>query len=289
MLYCEGTLIMAYGRPHDLVYEGPSHDKEHFRVVLVVNLPKKESGKDYGFEPDSAKIKFDFDDCRAAFWVQVKERIDEFVSEMRAQRDIDNPLRPVFLKCLDIIENKVDIGGMANDGVLPGVLVPVSSVPLDGVMSGSASPTYASHIKEQISLQDIRLKVKSEGSADPKYKGDTKVKTMSFTKDVQAAFKNAISWETKGRFIPDTDDFSLSISSCTEDDIKRVVVKPYTVNKKDNVFTIKTILKKLGIPPEFEHEVIARNRESFPELARVTPSLIGKLPSCFHTGTASQM
>ena len=118
----------------------------------------------------------------------MKTQIDDFAREMSTQRDLDNPLRPVFLECLDGFDALVRMGGKSNGGALPGVLVP-----LEVVTSGGATPTFMSHVEDQISFREIRLKVKSEGSDKPAYEGDTECKIKAFKKDVKAAFQNAIS------------------------------------------------------------------------------------------------
>jgi len=263
MLYCEGTLITAYARPHNLEFRparGGRDEEEHFSAVLVVNLLKKN-----GFEPTPEKLEFIFSDPqKERFWLAMKGAIEEYADMQASVRDEHFPLRPLFLDCIRDLKIRLrDYGGASSEeGPLRGVLY------TPGREDTTAEhETYHACIRFPISLQDVELKAKAEGGGASKYSGDIESKIRAFKKDIFRVFMKSIKWESEGRFIPDTEG-ELDINDCTVDDIEKARSKPFiTASSGRGAFTIKDIFEELSIPAEFANSTVEQNKEGYPSIS----------------------
>jgi len=271
MLYCEGTLITAYARPHNLEFRrsrnNNNDDEEHFSSVLVVDLKKQ-----HGFEPTPEKLEFNFNDAKKErFWDAVKGKIEEYADKQASLRDEKFPLRPLFFNCIKDLKVRLRDyeGDYSEEGPLRGVLF------IPGRESDSSDhETYHGFIKDPISLKDIERKIKQEGSARPIYVGDAEDKTLAFKKDITKVLKNSIKWESEGRFIADTVE-DLDINDVTAGDIDAATTQPFVCPSSGTKgpFTIKDMLKKLDIPDEFKKATFEANRSAYPEMKDWTTEL----------------
>eukprot|EP00588_Corethron_pennatum_P023405 CAMPEP_0194330500 /NCGR_PEP_ID=MMETSP0171-20130528/52174_1 /TAXON_ID=218684 /ORGANISM="Corethron pennatum, Strain L29A3" /LENGTH=1191 /DNA_ID=CAMNT_0039091613 /DNA_START=218 /DNA_END=3793 /DNA_ORIENTATION=- len=261
MLYCEGTLITAYARPHNLEFRrfrGTKDDEEHFSTLLVVNLYKKD-----GFEPTPEKLEFNFNEAKKEqFWEAVKGKIEEYADRQASYRDEKFPLRPLFLSCIKDLKTRLrDYAGEHSDeGPLRGVLC---TPPREG--PNDEQETYHEFIKTPISLSDVELKAKAvERTATTKYVGTTTEKINAFKKDLTKIFKNSIKWESEGRFIPDTQE-DIDINDVRCEDLEASTTKPFVCpsSGKKGPFNIKDIFKALNIPPEFSQVTVDENKRGY--------------------------
>eukprot|EP00588_Corethron_pennatum_P008582 CAMPEP_0194269912 /NCGR_PEP_ID=MMETSP0169-20130528/4005_1 /TAXON_ID=218684 /ORGANISM="Corethron pennatum, Strain L29A3" /LENGTH=1821 /DNA_ID=CAMNT_0039011759 /DNA_START=204 /DNA_END=5666 /DNA_ORIENTATION=+ len=262
MLYCEGTLITAYARPHNLEFRparGGRDEEEHFSAILVVNLLKKD-----GFAPTPEKLEFIFSDPqKERFWLAIKGAIEDYADTQASVRDENFPLRPLFLDCIRDLKVRLrDYGGASSEeGPLRGVLYTPGRE-----YTTAEHETYHACIRFPISLQDVELKAKAEGAVISKYSGDIESKIRAFKKDIFRVFMKSIKWETEGRFIPDTEG-ELDINDCTLDDIEKARSKPFiTARSGRGAFTIKDIFEELSIPAEFANSTVEQNKEGYPSI-----------------------
>jgi hypothetical protein len=219
---------------------------------MIVNFEKSS-----GVLPTPAKTAFEWGKYRPV-WSNIKNVFEKYVDAQKKLRNSKQKYRQPFLKTLVDLQDdlKAEIYNCKRGAKTAGFAG--CDDPVRGILylESPLASEYANEIADPLSFAEIRANVEANRAYNTKGK-----EIEEFRAAITKVLKNAVRWHSKGKWIPDNENKDLDPNNCEawqlEPDITKF--KPYIVNQKDNVFTIRTILEFNRIPNSFQKQTLEQN------------------------------